>query len=29
MKWGVVQFPGSCDERDALHACGLTAARRG
>jgi phosphoribosylformylglycinamidine synthase subunit PurQ / glutaminase len=19
--WGVVQFPGSCDERDALHAC--------
>jgi phosphoribosylformylglycinamidine synthase len=24
MKWGVVQFPGSCDERDALHACGLT-----
>jgi phosphoribosylformylglycinamidine synthase len=23
MKWGVLQFPGSCDERDALHACGL------
>jgi phosphoribosylformylglycinamidine synthase len=23
MKWGVIQFPGSCDERDALHACGL------
>jgi phosphoribosylformylglycinamidine synthase subunit PurQ / glutaminase len=23
MRWGVVQFPGSCDERDALHACGL------
>ncbi|MET0306672.1 MAG: phosphoribosylformylglycinamidine synthase subunit PurQ [Solirubrobacterales bacterium] len=23
MLWGVVQFPGSCDERDALHACGL------
>jgi phosphoribosylformylglycinamidine synthase I len=22
--WGVLQFPGSCDERDALHACGLT-----
>ena len=22
MLWGVVQFPGSCDERDALHACG-------
>ncbi len=21
MIWGVVQFPGSCDERDALHAC--------
>ena len=25
--WGVLQFPGSCDERDALHACEL--ARRG
>ena len=24
MKWGVVQFPGSCDERDALHACELS-----
>jgi len=24
MLWGVVQFPGSCDERDALHACELT-----
>jgi phosphoribosylformylglycinamidine synthase I len=23
MRWGVVQFPGSCDERDALRACGL------
>ena len=23
MIWGVVQFPGSCDERDALHACEL------
>ena len=23
MKWGVIQFPGSCDERDALHACSL------
>jgi len=21
--WGVLQFPGSCDERDALHACSL------
>jgi phosphoribosylformylglycinamidine synthase subunit PurQ / glutaminase len=21
LKWGVLQFPGSCDERDALHAC--------
>ena len=21
MIWGVLQFPGSCDERDALHAC--------
>jgi phosphoribosylformylglycinamidine synthase subunit PurQ / glutaminase len=21
MKWGVLQFPGSCDERDALRAC--------
>jgi phosphoribosylformylglycinamidine synthase len=23
MLWGVIQFPGSCDERDALHACEL------
>ncbi len=23
MKWAVLQFPGSCDERDALHACTL------
>jgi phosphoribosylformylglycinamidine synthase subunit PurQ / glutaminase len=23
MNWGVVQFPGSCDERDAVHACEL------
>jgi phosphoribosylformylglycinamidine synthase len=23
MLWGVLQFPGSCDERDALHACEL------
>jgi phosphoribosylformylglycinamidine synthase subunit PurQ / glutaminase len=23
MRWGVVQFPGSCDERDALLACEL------
>jgi len=21
MRWGVLQFPGSCDERDALYAC--------
>ena len=28
MKWGVVQFPGSCDERDALHACGLSGEAR-
>ncbi len=28
MLWGVVQFPGSCDERDALHACGLTGEAR-
>ncbi|HEY5977911.1 MAG TPA: phosphoribosylformylglycinamidine synthase subunit PurQ [Solirubrobacterales bacterium] len=26
MIWGVLQFPGSCDERDALHACGLLGA---
>jgi phosphoribosylformylglycinamidine synthase subunit PurQ / glutaminase len=24
MRWGVLQFPGSCDERDALHACRLS-----
>jgi phosphoribosylformylglycinamidine synthase subunit PurQ / glutaminase len=23
MRWGVLQFPGSCDERDAVHACEL------
>jgi phosphoribosylformylglycinamidine synthase subunit PurQ / glutaminase len=23
MMWGVLQFPGSCDERDALHACAV------
>jgi phosphoribosylformylglycinamidine synthase len=28
MKWGVVQFPGSCDERDALAACGRTGEAR-
>ena len=28
MIWGVVQFPGSCDERDALHACSLTGEAR-
>jgi phosphoribosylformylglycinamidine synthase len=28
MLWGVVQFPGSCDERDALHACGLAGEAR-
>jgi phosphoribosylformylglycinamidine synthase subunit PurQ / glutaminase len=26
--WGVLQFPGSCDERDALQACGLTGGAR-
>jgi len=26
MRWGVLQFPGSCDERDALHACERTGA---
>jgi phosphoribosylformylglycinamidine synthase len=26
--WGVLQFPGSCDERDALHACGLAGESR-
>jgi phosphoribosylformylglycinamidine synthase subunit PurQ / glutaminase len=24
MRWGVLQFPGSCDERDALHACQMS-----
>jgi phosphoribosylformylglycinamidine synthase subunit PurQ / glutaminase len=28
MLWGVLQFPGSCDERDALHACGLSGEAR-
>ena len=28
MIWGVVQFPGSCDEQDALAACGLTGEAR-
>jgi phosphoribosylformylglycinamidine synthase subunit PurQ / glutaminase len=28
MKWGVVQFPGSCDERDALAACGRSGEAR-
>src|SRR5437764_6361179 len=28
MVWGVVQFPGSCDERDALAAAGLTGETR-
>ena len=28
MIWGVIQFPGSCDERDALHACGLSGEAR-
>jgi phosphoribosylformylglycinamidine synthase len=23
MRWGILQFPGSCDERDALRACSL------
>jgi phosphoribosylformylglycinamidine synthase len=26
--WGVLQFPGSCDERDALRACGLVGEAR-
>jgi len=26
MKWGVLQFPGSCDERDAVRACERTGA---
>jgi len=28
MRWGVVQFPGSCDERDALAACARTGEAR-
>jgi len=28
MVWGIVQFPGSCDERDALHACSLAGEAR-
>jgi len=28
MRWGVVQFPGSCDERDALRACSLAGEAR-
>jgi phosphoribosylformylglycinamidine synthase I len=28
MKWGVLQFPGSCDERDALAACERTGEAR-
>ena len=28
MIWGVLQFPGSCDERDALHACTLASEAR-
>jgi phosphoribosylformylglycinamidine synthase len=28
MNWGVLQFPGSCDERDALHACSLVGEAR-
>ena len=28
MRWGILQFPGSCDERDALHACGLSGEAR-
>ncbi|MBA3867056.1 MAG: phosphoribosylformylglycinamidine synthase subunit PurQ [Solirubrobacterales bacterium] len=27
MKWGVLQFPGSCDERDALNACEVSGAQ--
>jgi phosphoribosylformylglycinamidine synthase subunit PurQ / glutaminase len=26
--WGVLQFPGSCDERDALHGCSLAGEAR-
>jgi phosphoribosylformylglycinamidine synthase subunit PurQ / glutaminase len=28
MRWGVLQFPGSCDERDAMHACSLVGESR-
>jgi phosphoribosylformylglycinamidine synthase I len=28
MLWGVLQFPGSCDERDAFRACGLAGEAR-
>jgi phosphoribosylformylglycinamidine synthase I len=28
MVWGVIQFPGSCDERDAVHACELASGER-
>jgi phosphoribosylformylglycinamidine synthase I len=28
MLWGVLQFPGSCDERDALHACSMSGETR-
>ena len=28
MRWGVLQFPGSCDERDAVHACSLVGEAR-
>jgi phosphoribosylformylglycinamidine synthase subunit PurQ / glutaminase len=28
MRWGVLQFPGSCDERDALQACSLSGEAR-
>lgn len=28
MKWAVLQFPGSCDERDAVHACSLAGEAR-
>jgi phosphoribosylformylglycinamidine synthase subunit PurQ / glutaminase len=27
-RWGVIQFPGSCDERDALRACSLVGEAR-
>ena len=28
MIWGVLEFPGSCDERDALQACSLSGEAR-